>query len=100
MNAFSEFDKVDEIDLNRDIEDDRKGDSSGALKASSHLCGRQLQQPLMVHMVHTHTRPHGPNTCYIILHYGTDDQRQNDAVPRYVVCVRTLWTYGVFFHSF
>ena len=48
MNASSEFDKVDEIDLNRDIEDDRKGDSRGALKASSHLCGRQLQQPHMI----------------------------------------------------
>ena len=79
MNAW--FDKVDEIDLNRDIEDDRRGDSSGALRASSHLCGRQLQQPLMVHMVHTHKCPHGPNTCYIILHYGTDDQRQNDVMP-------------------
>ena len=52
---LSKFENVDEIDLNRDIEDDRKGDSSGALKASSHLCGRQLQQPLMVHMVHTYT---------------------------------------------
>ena len=52
--ASSEFDKVDEIDLNRDLEDDRRGDSSGALKASSHLCGRQLKQPLMVHMVQTH----------------------------------------------
>ena len=69
MNAW--FDKVDEIDLNRDIEDDRRGDSSGALRAFSHLCGRQLQQPLMVHiqcvhMVETYTRPHGPhgpNTC-------------------------------------
>ena len=58
---LSNFENVDEIDLNRDIEDDRKGDSSGALKASSHLCGRQLQQPLMVHMVHTHKCPHGPN---------------------------------------
>ena len=79
MNAW--FDKFHEIDLNRDIEDDRRGDSSGAWEASSHLCGRQLQQPLMVHMVHTHTRPHCPNTCSIILHYGTDDQRQNDVVP-------------------
>ena len=84
--ASSEFDKVDEIDLNRDIEDDRKGDTSGALRASSHLCGRQLQQPLMVHTVNIHTRPHGGHTCYIILHYGTDDQRQNDAVPRCRVC--------------
>ena len=48
LNASSEFDKVDEIDLNRDTEDDRRGDSSGALKASSHLCGRQLQQPHMI----------------------------------------------------
>ena len=72
---LSNFENVDEIDLNCDIEDDRKGDSSGALKASSHLCGRQLQQTLMVHMVHTHKCPHGPNTCYIILHYETDDQR-------------------------
>ena len=69
MNAW--FDKVDEIDLNRDIEDDRRGDSSGAWKASSHLFGRQLQQPLMVHIQYVHmdqtyTRPHGPhgpNTC-------------------------------------
>ena len=86
LNTPSEFDKVDEIDLNRDIEDDRKGDTSGALRASSHLCGRQLQQPLMVHMVQTYKCPHGRNTCYIILHYGTDDQRQNDAVPRCRVC--------------
>ena len=46
LNAW--FDKVDEIDPNRDIEDDSRGDSSGALKASSHLCGRQLQQPHMI----------------------------------------------------
>ena len=43
----------------------------------------------MVHMVQTYKCPHGPNTYYIILHYETDDQRQDDAVPRYVVCVRT-----------
>ena len=52
LNAW--FDKVDEIDLNRDIEDDRRGDSSGAWEASSHLCGRQLQQPLMVHIQCVH----------------------------------------------
>ena len=51
MNAW--FDKVDEIDPNRDIEDDSRGDSSGALRASS-LLWSTWSTHINAHMAQTH----------------------------------------------